>query len=77
MYSIASPVAAMMTFLILAMMHNKSGNSTNKIDWYSGIAMMVSVGTFLYVVTIHILPEVFLKNHVHGHEHFEDSNSSD
>lgn len=38
--------------------------------------MMVSVGTFLYVVTIHILPEVFLSEHVHGHEHFDDTHSS-
>lgn len=38
--------------------------------------MMVSVGTFLYVVTIHILPEVFLSEHVHGHEHFDDTSSS-
>lgn len=45
----------------------------NKIDWDSGIAMMVSVGTFLYVVTIHILPEVFMCQHDHGHDHIEEN----
>jgi hypothetical protein len=31
--------------------------------------MLVSVGTFLYVTTIHILPEVFMENHSHSHDH--------
>ena len=34
--------------------------------------MLVSVGTFLYVVTIHILPEVYLSHHKHSHEQFDE-----
>jgi hypothetical protein len=48
------------------------GSSTisSSIDEYVAIAMLVSVGTFLYVTTIHILPEVFMQHqHSHDHEH--------
>lgn len=28
--------------------------------------MLISAGSFLYVATIHILPEVYANDHVHG-----------
>lgn len=62
-------MAAFVTFLFLAHIHNANGaDSTETIDGYTSISMLVSVGTFLYVTTVHILPEVFLKESPHNHE---------
>lgn len=69
-YALASPISAVLTLLILEVL-NKEG-AAGQVDSYTSIAMLVSVGTFLYVVTIHILPEVYLSHHRHGFEHFDD-----
>jgi hypothetical protein len=51
---------------------------------YVGVLLLVSAGTFIYVATIHILPEVYCntdihrdknhdhgpEDHVHGKDHF-------
>merc|ERR1711915_816237 len=62
-FSLAAPSAAITTFLLLM------GRGKENLDTFSatGIAMLFSAGTFLYVATVHVLPEV--TNLGHGHSH--------
>lgn len=36
------------------------------LQFWVGILMLISAGSFLYVATIHILPEVYAMDHTHG-----------
>lgn len=60
-FSLAAPSAAIATFLLLA--------AHGSLDTLAatGVAMLFSAGTFLYVATVHVLPEV--TNVGHGHSH--------
>eukprot|EP00092_Neocalanus_flemingeri_P108537 GFUD01139406.1.p1 GENE.GFUD01139406.1~~GFUD01139406.1.p1 ORF type:complete len:320 (+),score=84.67 GFUD01139406.1:64-1023(+) len=62
-FSLAAPCAAIFTFILL------QAGGREKLDTFSatGIAMLFSAGTFLYVATVHVLPEV--TNIGHGHSH--------
>jgi len=62
-FSLAAPSAAITTFLML------QARGREDLDTFSatGIAMLFSAGTFLYVATVHVLPEV--TNLGHGHSH--------
>jgi len=62
-FSLAAPSAAIVTFLMLM------AGGRESLDTFSatGIAMLFSAGTFLYVATVHVLPEV--TNIGHGHSH--------
>jgi len=62
-FSLAAPSAAVTTFLMLM------AGGREDLDTFSatGIAMLFSAGTFLYVATVHVLPEV--TNIGHGHSH--------
>ena len=43
---------------------------TNYTTSFPGIAMLFSAGTFLYVATVHVLPELTHTNaHAHSHTH--------
>ena len=44
------------------------GNSTDlgALQFWVGILMLISAGSFLYVATMHILPEVYAMEHEHG-----------
>ena len=37
--------------------------------FYVGILLIISAGSFLYVATLHILPEVLFDQDTHGHGH--------
>merc|ERR1712192_281340 len=62
-FSLAAPLLAIFTYLLLTL--RGQGN----LDTLSGTgtAMLFSAGTFLYVATVHVLPEV--TNVGHGHSH--------
>jgi len=62
-FSLAAPSAAIVTFLLLTV------HGRENLDTFSatGVAMLFSAGTFLYVATVHVLPEV--TNIGHGHAH--------
>lgn len=62
-FSLAAPVLAVLTFLLLTL-HGHGNLDTMSA---TGIAMLFSAGTFLYVATVHVLPEV--TNVGHGHSH--------
>ena len=55
-FSLAAPVGAVLTILVFALI---GGGEDLGSDWGGpAIAMLFSAGTFLYVATVHVLPEV-------------------
>lgn len=62
-FSLAAPVLALVTYLLLTL-HGHGNLDTLSA---TGTAMLFSAGTFLYVATVHVLPEV--TNVGHGHSH--------
>lgn len=64
-FSLSAPSLAILTFICLSW----SGNNDGKFDTFqaTGLAMLFSAGTFLYVATMHVLPEV--TNISSGHSH--------
>uniref|UniRef100_A0A3P9L3B2 Zinc transporter ZIP9 n=1 Tax=Oryzias latipes TaxID=8090 RepID=A0A3P9L3B2_ORYLA len=55
-FSAAAPLVAISTYFILQAL--QSGNSAQKQLGATGVGMLFSAGTFLYVATVHVLPEV-------------------
>ncbi|XP_013861441.1 zinc transporter ZIP9-A [Austrofundulus limnaeus] len=53
-FSAAAPVVAISTYFIL----HSSGNSPQNQLSATGVGMLFSAGTFLYVATVHVLPEI-------------------
>ncbi|XP_070961716.1 zinc transporter ZIP9-like [Oncorhynchus clarkii lewisi] len=53
-FSAAAPVLSIITYFIL----NASGGSAQRRLSATGVGMLFSAGTFLYVATVHVLPEV-------------------
>lgn len=75
-FALSAPITAVLTFVLL---HPSSSSirPDGSEDWdtfkATGIAMLFSAGTFLYVATVHVLPEVVGggkgkgSNHSHAH----------
>ncbi|XP_037097262.1 zinc transporter ZIP9 [Syngnathus acus] len=62
-FALAAPVLAMLTFLGLSQSSKEALSDINA----TGVAMLFSAGTFLYVATVHVLPEVGgVPSHSHG-----------
>lgn len=57
-FSIAAPVAAIITFFGLS---QESKETLSSVNW-TGLAMLFSAGTFLYVATVHVLPEILMRS---------------
>ncbi|CAG0881116.1 unnamed protein product [Cyprideis torosa] len=53
-FSLAAPILAIVTFIFVGLKSNGSVVSQES----TGSAMLFSAGTFLYVATVHVLPEV-------------------
>ncbi|MED6247978.1 hypothetical protein ATANTOWER_022967 [Ataeniobius toweri] len=53
-FSAAAPVVAISTYFIL----DATGNSSQSQMSATGVGMLFSAGTFLYVATVHVLPEI-------------------
>lgn len=72
-FSAAAPIVAIATYFIL----HASGSSSVNQNSATGVGMLFSGGTFLYVATVHVLPEVSsragetdtLQPHPDGHMH--------
>ncbi|MCI4376710.1 hypothetical protein PGIGA_G00191520 [Pangasianodon gigas] len=67
-FSCAAPLTAISTYFILI----ATGGSSEHRLGATGIGMLVSAGTFLYVATVHVLPEINSRgqqraSHVHHH----------
>lgn len=61
-FALAAPVLAMLTFLGLSQSSKEALSEVNA----TGVAMLFSAGTFLYVATVHVLPEVGGIGHSHA-----------
>lgn len=61
-FALAAPVLAMLTFLGLSQSSKEALSDINA----TGVAMLFSAGTFLYVATVHVLPEVGGGGHSHA-----------
>ena len=61
-FSLAAPSAAILTFMLL----QARGSGSLDTIAATGLAMLFSAGTFLYVATVHVLPEVTSLGHSHG-----------
>jgi len=61
-FSVAAPSAALVTFVLL----QARGSGSMDTIAATGLAMLFSAGTFLYVATVHVLPEVTSLGHSHG-----------
>lgn len=60
-FALAAPVMSMVTFLGLSKSSKEALSEVNA----TGVAMLFSAGTFLYVATVHVLPEVGGMGHSH------------
>ncbi|KAG9336773.1 hypothetical protein JZ751_003121 [Albula glossodonta] len=61
-FALAAPALAMLTFLGLSQSSKEALSEVNA----TGVAMLFSAGTFLYVATVHVLPEVGGTGHSHS-----------
>ncbi|XP_010643663.1 zinc transporter ZIP9 isoform X1 [Fukomys damarensis] len=60
-FALAAPVMSMVTYLGLSKSSKEALSEVNA----TGMAMLFSAGTFLYVATVHVLPEVGGMGHSH------------
>ncbi|XP_054256311.1 zinc transporter ZIP9 isoform X1 [Indicator indicator] len=63
-FALAAPVMSMVTYLGLSKSSKEALSEVNA----TGVAMLFSAGTFLYVATVHVLPEVGGIAHSHRPE---------
>nr|CAG4648913.1 EOG090X0EEU [Polyphemus pediculus] len=61
-FSLSAPISALITFFGLSQKSKEALSSANA----TGFAMLFSAGTFLYVATVHVLPEIVMRS---GHSH--------
>ncbi|KAK2892148.1 zinc transporter ZIP9 isoform X2 [Channa argus] len=61
-FALAAPILSMLTFLGLSQSSKEALSNVNA----TGVAMLFSAGTFLYVATVHVLPEVGGGGHSHA-----------
>ncbi|MEE6491815.1 hypothetical protein FKM82_016390 [Ascaphus truei] len=60
-FALAAPVMSMLTYVGLSKSSKEALSEVNA----TGVAMLFSAGTFLYVATVHVLPEVGGMGHSH------------
>lgn len=66
-FCLAAPVLTLLTYFCIGQEQKETLNSLNA----TGVAMLFSAGTFLYVATVHVLPEL-TQNGSHSHGgHFD------
>jgi solute carrier family 39 (zinc transporter), member 9 len=53
-FALAAPIMAILTYLVLNLPNQQAIVSLN----HTGLCMLFSAGTFLYVSTVHVLPEI-------------------
>lgn len=60
-FSLSAPLLTILTYFGIGQEQKETLNSVNA----TGIAMLFSAGTFLYVATVHVLPELTTNGHGH------------
>lgn len=53
-FALAAPIMAILTYIVLNMPNQQAVVSAN----HTGLCMLFSAGTFLYVSTVHVIPEI-------------------
>ncbi|XP_075170247.1 zinc/iron regulated transporter-related protein 102B [Haematobia irritans] len=68
-FSLSAPLLTILTYFCIGQEQKETLNSMNA----TGIAMLFSAGTFLYVATVHVLPELTQNPHesFHSHTHYD------
>ncbi|OQV18263.1 putative Zinc transporter ZIP9 [Hypsibius exemplaris] len=61
-FSLSAPIGSLVTYFLITMGTNSMAPS----DSSSGLVLLFSGGTFLYVATVHVLPEISGSPHSHG-----------
>lgn len=61
-FALSAPVLAILTYFGISQSTKERLSSLNA----TGIAMLFSAGTFLYVATVHVLPEIQMQSHRHS-----------
>lgn len=61
-FSLSAPLLTLLTYFGIGQEQKETLNSVNA----TGIAMLFSAGTFLYVATVHVLPELTQGGHSHS-----------
>ena len=76
-FALAAPLTGILTYVLL------SGSNAEMNTFHAtGIAMLFSAGTFLYVATVHVLPEIMAKGtggpaaQAMGHSHAHGAQGS-
>lgn len=64
-FTLSSPLMNLIVFFGLCASQSKA-TDLGTLQFWVGILMLISAGSFLYVATIHILPEVYAMEHAHG-----------
>jgi len=78
-FTLSAPLTTLISFYLLRALGVQTEEKV--LMFWVGILLLISAGTFLYVATIHIFPEVFSntnsnKNHPrHGHEDEPEDNT--
>ncbi|XP_017962608.1 zinc transporter ZIP9-B [Drosophila navojoa] len=62
-FSLSAPLLTLLTYFGIGQEQKETLNSVNA----TGIAMLFSAGTFLYVATVHVLPELMQGGHSSNH----------
>ena len=58
LFSLAAPVTALLTYFLLETC-NVGFTNSHVMEYFASILLIFSAGTFLYVSTMHILPEIY------------------
>mmetsp|Transcript_36641 Transcript_36641/g.35428 ORF Transcript_36641/g.35428 Transcript_36641/m.35428 type:complete len:136 (+) Transcript_36641:1199-1606(+) len=77
-FTVTSPAAAFSSYICFTLIEIDSFSS--QVMFWVGILLLVSAGSFLYVATIHILPEVFCNTDIHRphtHHHLPEDHVHD
>uniref|UniRef100_T1JMB8 Zinc transporter ZIP9 n=1 Tax=Strigamia maritima TaxID=126957 RepID=T1JMB8_STRMM len=61
-FALSAPVLAIVTYFGISQERKETLSTMNA----TGFAMLFSAGTFLYVATVHVLPEIILRSQHHG-----------
>ncbi|KAL7726664.1 hypothetical protein ACLKA6_017706 [Drosophila palustris] len=72
-FSLSAPLLTLLTYFGIGQEQKETLNSVNA----TGIAMLFSAGTFLYVATVHVLPELTQGGHGGHHHHMSGSSPYD
>lgn len=64
-FTLSSPLMNILLYFSLCASKSSAGD-LGTLQFWVGILMLISAGSFLYVATIHILPEVYAMEHEHG-----------